>query len=96
MTKFINLMKKQFLVVKISQVQEKKIKANFMPRKITHSENQAYPPKQSDHTVYKISSMLFQWYSTSIRRVLIIVLRLAMGSPGSFHQKGQAQYRCNP
>ncbi len=31
-----------------------------MPRKITHSENQAYPPKQSDHTVHTISPMLFQ------------------------------------
>ncbi len=43
-------------LVQISQVQLK----NFMPRKITHSENQAYPPKQSDHTVHTISSMLFQ------------------------------------
>ena len=32
------------------------IKANFLPRKITHSENQACPPKTkhaSDHTVHK-------------------------------------------
>ncbi len=61
MTKFINFMKQQFLVVQISQVQLKNTqKANFMPRKITHLENQAYPPKQSDHTVHTISSMLFQ------------------------------------
>ncbi len=43
-----------------SAAEKHTIKANFMPRKITHSENQAYPPKQSDHTVHTISSMLFQ------------------------------------
>ncbi len=32
-----------------------------MPRKITHSENQAYSPKQSDSTVHTISFMLFPW-----------------------------------
>ncbi len=38
--KFINFMKRQFLVLHISQVQLKNtIKVNIMPRKITHSEN---------------------------------------------------------